>query len=328
MSTVRLRRLQADYEKMRAFLQRQPRIRLIQTQGSPPERYQLEFQIRGLREVDEKLQAVANHMVEIALPLSYPRLPPQCRMLTPVFHPNIAPHAICIGDHWNAGEPLWSMVARIGEMIAYQSYNTKSPLNGEAARWVESNQDKLPLDKTNFMLDDAQTSDAPPNDASPPVAQSNDAPPDPMLIPVAGEHVAAPPPIPTLRPAVSPPPLASAPGTAIPMAIPLPPRSAPPVAKLVGVSTAAAAVSNGSGTSAPKATALPAQSAASAPSVKGDSPIFADTKTGKVPAAPNIVIQCGQCGARYSVPPGAAGKKVRCKKCQAILLIPVRPAQQ
>ena len=140
MSTVRLRRLQADYEKLRAFLAQQPRIRLIQAQGTPPERYQLEFQIKGLREVDDQLQTVANHMVEISLPLSYPRLPPQCRMLTPVFHPNIAPHAICIGDHWSAGEPLWSMVARIGEMIAYQSYNTKSPLNGEAARWVEANQ--------------------------------------------------------------------------------------------------------------------------------------------------------------------------------------------
>jgi ubiquitin-protein ligase len=56
--------------------------------------------------------------VEITLPLHYPRTPPQCRMLTPIFHPNIAPHAICIGDHWSAGEPLCSIVARIGELIA------------------------------------------------------------------------------------------------------------------------------------------------------------------------------------------------------------------
>ncbi|MGO8749847.1 MAG: ubiquitin-conjugating enzyme E2 [Thermoguttaceae bacterium] len=153
MSTVRLRRLQADYRILQAFLAQQPRVRLIQTQGTPPERYQLEYQVKGLREVDGQLQTAANHIVEIALPLSYPRLPPQCRMLTPVFHPNIAPHAICIGDHWSAGEPLWSMVARIGEMIAYQSYNTKSPLNGEAARWVEEHLGELPLDRTSFILD-------------------------------------------------------------------------------------------------------------------------------------------------------------------------------
>jgi len=156
MSTVRLRRLQADYDKLREYVNHHPRLQLIQVDGSPPERYQLEYQIRGLRQTDEDLSVVKSHMVEIALPLSYPRLPPQCRMLTPIFHPNIAPHAICIGDHWSPGEPLWSIVARIGEMIAYQSYNTKSPLNGEAARWVDENIQELPLDAVSMMPDDVE----------------------------------------------------------------------------------------------------------------------------------------------------------------------------
>src|SRR5262249_28947733 len=121
----------------------------------PPERYQLEYRIRGLRQTADDLSVVKSHMVEIALPVSYPRLPPQCRMLTPVFHPNIAPHAICIGDHWSPGEPLWSIVARIGEMIPYQSYNTKGPLNGEAARWVVEHLDELPLAPVSLMPDDA-----------------------------------------------------------------------------------------------------------------------------------------------------------------------------
>ncbi len=154
MSTVRLRRLQADYEKMRDYVNRHPRLQLIQAEGTPPERYQLEYRIRSLRQSDEDLAMVKSHMVEITLPLSYPRMPPQCRMLTPIFHPNIAPHAICIGDHWSPGEPLWSIVARIGEMIAYQSYNTKSPLNGEAARWVDQHLEELPLDPVSMMPDD------------------------------------------------------------------------------------------------------------------------------------------------------------------------------
>lgn len=154
MSTVRLKRLQADFEKMQQYVTRHPRLQLIQADGTPPERYQLEYRIRSLRQADDELTAVKSHMVEITLPLSYPRMPPQCRMLTPIFHPNIAPHAICIGDHWSPGEPLWSIVARIGEMIAYQSYNTKSPLNGEAARWVDQHVDELPLDPVNMMPDD------------------------------------------------------------------------------------------------------------------------------------------------------------------------------
>lgn len=159
---MRLRRLQADYEKLDEFARRHPRLRLLQAQGNPPELYQLEYQITGLRQTDDELHLVRSHIVEIALPRNYPRTPPQCRMLTPIFHPNIAPHAICIGDHWAAGEPLWSMVARIGEMIAYQSYNTKSPLNGEAARWVDSSLDRLPLDSVSMMIDEPEQPPAPP----------------------------------------------------------------------------------------------------------------------------------------------------------------------
>lgn len=153
MSSVRLRRLQADFEKLSAYAQRHPRVRLVQVEGTPPEKYQVEFQIRSLKQSDDQLTYINRHLVEISIPRNYPRMPPQCRMLTPVFHPNIAPHAICIGDHWNAGEPLWSMVMRIGEMLAYQSYNTKSPLNGEAARWVEQNEASLPLDPVPLYVD-------------------------------------------------------------------------------------------------------------------------------------------------------------------------------
>ncbi len=158
MNTVRYRRLQADHDRLLNYVRLHPRITLVATDGDPPERYQIDYRIRSLRMVHDELVEVKNHLVEITLPGHYPRLPPQCRMLTPIFHPNIAPHAICVGDHWSAGEPLWSLVARIGEMIAYQSYNTKSPLNGEAARWVDKNLDRLPLDQVSLMVDEERES--------------------------------------------------------------------------------------------------------------------------------------------------------------------------
>ena len=154
MSTVRLRRLKADHAHLQDYVRRHPRLRLIQAEGDPPERYQIEYRIRSLRMVHGELQPTPSQLVEIALTQSYPRTPPQCRMLSPVFHPNIAPHAICVGDHWGAGESLQSIVARIGEMLAYQSYNVKSPLNGEAARWVDGNKDKLPLDRVSMLVED------------------------------------------------------------------------------------------------------------------------------------------------------------------------------
>jgi ubiquitin-protein ligase len=207
MSTVRLRRLQADYEKMQEYVNRHPRLQLIQAEGSPPERYQLEYRIRGLRQTADELSVVKSHMVEVSLPVSYPRMPPQCRMLTPIFHPNIAPHAICIGDHWSPGEPLWSIVARIGEMIAYQSYNTKSPLNGEAARWVDQHLDELPLDPVSMMPDDAKA----------PRAEGPPAPRRPAAAPSASAAAAA-----TARPAERPAP--AQPPSPSPAAVAVPTR--------------------------------------------------------------------------------------------------------
>jgi ubiquitin-protein ligase len=85
-------------------------------------------------------------VLEVNLSLGYPRRAPQCRMLTPVFHPNFDPASVCIGDFWAASEWLDDLVIRIGRMIAYQEYNTKSPLNGLAARWAAENPHFLPID--------------------------------------------------------------------------------------------------------------------------------------------------------------------------------------
>jgi predicted Zn finger-like uncharacterized protein len=161
MSNVRLRRLQADRDKLQEYVRRHPRVRLVQLEGDPPERYQLEYRINSLRMVGGELKPVQSHLVEITLPRNYPRLPPQCRMLSPVFHPNIAPHAICVGDHWGAGESLESIIIRIGEMLAYQSYNVKSPLNGEAARWVEENKHRVPLDPVSLLPEEEEGASQP-----------------------------------------------------------------------------------------------------------------------------------------------------------------------
>jgi predicted Zn finger-like uncharacterized protein len=237
MSAVRLRRLKADYDRLSDYVRRHPRLKLIQVEGDPPERYQLEMQIKSIRMTGGELQPVQSHLVEIALPLAYPRTPPQCRMLSPVFHPNIAPHAICVGDHWGAGESLQSIVARIGEMLAYQSYNVKSPLNGEAARWVEENKDRLPLDRVSLLVEDASPAlavaaaptivqPAPAAEIRTPVAPAFKAvpasatTPTPVVAPVSFEFLEKPPaavvptPVPPQPPAV-PKPAAAAPPPAV-----------------------------------------------------------------------------------------------------------------
>jgi len=153
MSTVRLRRLQSDYESMRRLARLHPRIAVEGVTGNPPDRYRLVLKVRSLRERGGTIEPADEHRLEIALPQGYPRDAPLVRMLTPVFHPNIAPHAVCVGDHWSAAESLDALVQRVGEMLAYQSYNTKSPLNGQAAQWVDEHPGDVPTDREEFFVD-------------------------------------------------------------------------------------------------------------------------------------------------------------------------------
>ncbi len=170
MSSVRLRRLQSDYEAVRRLARLHPRIAVEGVSGNPPDRYRLVLKVKSLREKDQDIEVVEEHRLEITLPGGYPRDPPLCRMLTPVFHPNIAPHAVCIGDHWSAAESLDVMIQRVGEMLAFQRYNIKSPLNGRAARWVEENLDRLPIEPGEFLMDLDEAGEAA---AAPPGACSN-----------------------------------------------------------------------------------------------------------------------------------------------------------
>lgn len=149
--SMRLRRLQADYERLQARCDRSPFLLIRSTKGNPPERYEIAFAVKGLS-LDSRNQIVetTEHIAEIVLTSGYPRQAPQCRMLTPIFHPNIDAASICIGDHWAASESLDDLAVRIAEIITFQSYNTKSPLNGEAARWADQNESLLPIDSVDL----------------------------------------------------------------------------------------------------------------------------------------------------------------------------------
>ena len=146
-SSPRIRRLQSDYEKIHQRFDGWPLIRIVGFEGTPPEQYKVAYHIRGLQVLDGgAIQERQEHLIEVNLSLGYPKRMPHCKMLTPIFHPNFDPASICIGDFWAASEGLEDLLIRIGRMIAYQEYNTKSPLNGLAAKWAAENAHLLPVD--------------------------------------------------------------------------------------------------------------------------------------------------------------------------------------
>jgi ubiquitin-protein ligase len=147
MPSPRTRRLMLDEEMLQSLLKDWPLIQITGKAGMPPEIYRFTYNLRGLYvsgsgEILERY----SHILEVNLTLGYPRRAPQCRMLTPVFHPNFDDSMVCIGDFWAASEGLDDLIIRIGRMITYQEYNTKSPLNGLAAKWAAQNAHLLPID--------------------------------------------------------------------------------------------------------------------------------------------------------------------------------------
>lgn len=147
MPSPRTRRLQIDHELLRRRFSEWPVIQITATAGMPPELYRVSYDLKGLYVTPSgDILSRDRHELEINLSLDYPRRAPQCRMITPVFHPNFDDASVCIGDFWAASEGLDDLIVRIGRMIAYQEYNTRSPLNGLAAKWAAEHIVELPID--------------------------------------------------------------------------------------------------------------------------------------------------------------------------------------
>lgn len=163
MLSPRIRRLRLDYDQLQRRFLGWPLIQITGTAGMPPEVYRFVYHLKGLFVAPSgEIQERAMHHLEVNLSLGYPRRAPQCRMLTPVFHPNFDEATVCIGDFWAASEGLDDLIIRIGRMIAYQEYNTKSPLNGLAAKWSEQHAHLFPVDARDIAppLDKAGSSSA------------------------------------------------------------------------------------------------------------------------------------------------------------------------
>lgn len=196
MLSPRIRRLKLDHDQLQQRFAGWPLIQITGTAGMPPEVYRFVYNIKGLFVAGNgEIQERHVHHLEVNLSLGYPRRAPQCRMLTPVFHPNFDEATVCIGDFWAASEGLDDLIIRIGRMIAYQEYNTKSPLNGLAAKWSEQHANLFPVDVRDIAppQEKAQaTSDAPATDAqnaSAPIPSNEGAAPAPDPAAPAHDHV-------------------------------------------------------------------------------------------------------------------------------------------
>ncbi len=162
--TPRQRRLNSDYENLVNEFTNHPFIKLEfdKRENNVPERYYINYNnVKGIRlsklstSNNKIIEFINEHKIEIYLHFDYPRLKPQCYILTEIFHPNFRmahPHDICIGDYWASGETLVDIIYQIGEMIQYKNYGIQNPLNGIASKWARENKHILPIDNTNIRI--------------------------------------------------------------------------------------------------------------------------------------------------------------------------------
>lgn len=144
--SIRTRRLKRDYEKVLAELSGSKFVTVQALSGDPPAHYLATYRLNGLRWDQDTggTALIQEHQVDIHLPLGYPKQPPRCTMRTPIWHPNIGDY-VCIGDYWSAGVTLVDIIAHIGDMIQYRSYNLHSPVNKGAAVWARRNTRSFPV---------------------------------------------------------------------------------------------------------------------------------------------------------------------------------------
>lgn len=137
----------ADLKELNEILEHQPRIKLLQTEGDPPDCYEIEYHLAGLSKAEDgSVSKASRHVMLITLPFGYPHFPPAVKPLTPVFHPDIDPDAVRISSRWQQEPSLAKLVLHLGEMICGKVYSLEDPFNQEAADWYGDHAAELPLD--------------------------------------------------------------------------------------------------------------------------------------------------------------------------------------
>lgn len=149
----RMKRLENEYRELRAVFDADPLVEIVAIGPVPSEKYRIVYKVPSLR-LDSKGQPIRVDatVVEVELPQGYPKVPPVARTIAGdvVFHPNFNSTKICLADHWAPSTQLVDLIKEIGEMLQWQKFNIRSPLNAQAAQWSQEHKTEIPLATHQF----------------------------------------------------------------------------------------------------------------------------------------------------------------------------------
>jgi len=142
--------LYAEHERLKILFADHERIRIVEAIGDPPDRYVVEYKVKGLVDNKGTIEESYVHRIRITLGPNYPKEMASYVAITPIFHPNIDHLAVCTADKDAASTKIEDNIVFIGRLITFQDYNLQSPRNGDAAKWTATNLDRLPLERVNL----------------------------------------------------------------------------------------------------------------------------------------------------------------------------------
>lgn len=145
MSSPRLKRLERDFAAISQRFENHPHITVQPIGSTPPSKYRIIYRVPSLR-VDgaDRLTISDLTVVELTLPIDYPKAKPTAVTMERVFHPNFGDY-VCIADFWSPAQKLDDIILEIGEMLQWQKYNIRSPLDAVAAQWATKHLDEIPV---------------------------------------------------------------------------------------------------------------------------------------------------------------------------------------
>ncbi|MDA3785661.1 MAG: hypothetical protein PF568_02010, partial [Deltaproteobacteria bacterium] len=88
-------RFEKELAEVQLHFANHPSISIVATEGVPVTQYVVEYRLNGLVALEGgEISRSNQHRVEITLSFGFPHFPPNCKPLTPIFHPDIDPAAI------------------------------------------------------------------------------------------------------------------------------------------------------------------------------------------------------------------------------------------
>jgi hypothetical protein len=122
--------------------------------GDPPDRFTLSFSGKGVaRDISANadVEMIDAHRVELRLPYAYPKVAPDVRWVTPIFHPNVSfsgfIHLADVGLPWESHVTLDIVCERLWDVARLAYIDLEKATNYSAKNWFQEQRLlKLPVD--------------------------------------------------------------------------------------------------------------------------------------------------------------------------------------